>query len=131
MLITIAYDKYLEPLIGINNSTIPFVLISSSGCFFGVFVIINTSDVPGARILDMCTDHRWWTFSCKFFYHDVDLVDLLSINEVYESIGFDMPDHNRCRSHTHLFCRVPMNTRRHTREVWGRAKPSMMIPTEL
>jgi hypothetical protein len=42
-----------------------------------------------------------------------------------------MPDHDRCRSRAHLFHRVLMNTRRRAREVYGRAKPSMMIPTEL
>jgi hypothetical protein len=41
---------------------------------------------------------------------------LLSIDEVYELIGADMPDHNRCRSRAHLFHRVLMNTRRHARE---------------
>jgi hypothetical protein len=61
-----------------------------------VFVITNTSDVPGARISDSCTDHRWWIFSCQFFHHDVESVDLLSIDEAYESIGADMPDHDRC-----------------------------------
>jgi hypothetical protein len=53
----------------------------------------------------------------NFFHHDVESVDLLSIDEAYESIGADMPDHNRCRSHVHLFCRIPLNTRRHAREV--------------
>jgi hypothetical protein len=56
---------------------------------------------------------------------------LLSIDEAYESIRVDMPDHNRCRSRAHLFHRVPMNTRRRAREVYGRAKPSMMIFAEL
>jgi hypothetical protein len=42
-----------------------------------------------------------------------------------------MPDHDRCRSHAHLFHHVPMNTRRHAHEAYGRAKPSMMIPAEL
>jgi hypothetical protein len=37
---------------------------ASSGCFLGVFVVTNTSDVPGARISDPCTDRRWWIFSC-------------------------------------------------------------------
>jgi hypothetical protein len=63
-----------------------------------VFVITNTSDIPGARILDPCTDRRWWIFSCQFFHHDVELVDLLSIDVAYELIGADMPDHNRYRS---------------------------------
>jgi hypothetical protein len=42
---------------------------------------------------------------------------LLSINEAYESIVADMPDYNRCRSRAHLFCRVPINTRRRAHEV--------------
>jgi hypothetical protein len=82
-----------------------------------VFIITNTSDVPGARISDPCTDRRWWIFSYYFFHHDVESVDLLSIDEAYESIGVDMPDHNRCRSRVHLFCCIPLNTRRHAREV--------------
>jgi hypothetical protein len=53
----------------------------------------------------------------NFFHHDVESVDLLSIDEAYESIGADMPDHDRCRSHAHLFRRVPMDTWRHAREV--------------
>jgi hypothetical protein len=61
----------------------------------------------------------------------MESVDLLSIDEAYESIRADMLDHNRCRSRAHLFRRVPMNTRSHAREVYGRAKPSMMIPAEL
>jgi hypothetical protein len=96
-----------------------------------VFVITNTSDVPGARISNPCTDRRWLIFSYYFFYHDVESVDLLSIDEAYESIRADMPDHNRCRSRAHLFRRVSMNTRRCAREVLGRVKPSMMIPAEL
>jgi hypothetical protein len=32
---------------------------TSSGCFFGIVVIINTSDIPGAKILDPCTDRVW------------------------------------------------------------------------
>jgi hypothetical protein len=96
-----------------------------------VFVITNTSDVPGARVSDPCTDRRWLIFSCRFFHHDVDSVDLLSIDETHESIGADLPDHDRCRSCAHLFRCVPMNTRRCAREVYGRAKPSMMIPAEL
>jgi hypothetical protein len=81
-------------------------------CFFGVFIITNTSDVPDAIISNTCTDHRWWIFSCYFFHHDVESVDLLSINEAYESIEADMSDHDRCRSCAHLFRHVPMNTRR-------------------
>jgi hypothetical protein len=81
-----------------------------------VFVITNTSDVPDARISDPCTDRRWWIFSCQFFHHDVESVDLLSIDEAYELIRADMPN-NRCRSRAHLFRRVPMNTRRRAREV--------------
>jgi hypothetical protein len=42
---------------------------------------------------------------------------LLSIDEAYESIGADMPDHDRCRSRAHLFHRVLINTRRSAREV--------------
>jgi hypothetical protein len=61
-----------------------------------VFVITNTSDVPGVIVSDPCTDCRWWIFSYQFFHHDVESVDLLSIDEAYESIGADMPDHNRC-----------------------------------
>jgi hypothetical protein len=82
-----------------------------------VFVITNTSDVPDARISDPCTDRRWWIFSCQFFHHDVESVDLLSIDEAYESIRADMLDHNRCLSRAHLFHRVPMKTRRCAREV--------------
>jgi hypothetical protein len=48
---------------------------------------------------------------------DVESVDLLLIDEAYELIGADMPDHNRCRSRAHLFRRVSMNTRKHAREV--------------
>jgi hypothetical protein len=82
-----------------------------------VFVITNTSDVLGARVSDSCTDHRWWIFSCLLFHHDVELVDLSSIDEVYESIGADMPDYDRYRSRAHLFYRVSMNIRRRAREV--------------
>jgi hypothetical protein len=82
-----------------------------------VFVITNTSGVPGARISDLCTDRRWWIFSCYFFHHNVESVDLLSTDEAYELIGADMPDHNRCQSHAHLFHRISMNTRRHARKV--------------
>jgi hypothetical protein len=82
-----------------------------------VFIITNTLDVPGARVPDPCTDRRWWIFSCYFFHHDVESVDLLPIDGAYELIGVDMPDHNRCRSHAHLFRCVPMNTRRRDREV--------------
>jgi hypothetical protein len=32
----------------------------------------------------------------NFFHHDVELIDLLSIDEAYESIGIDIPDHDRC-----------------------------------
>jgi hypothetical protein len=28
-----------------------------------VLIIINTSDISGARIPDPCTDRRWWIFS--------------------------------------------------------------------
>jgi hypothetical protein len=44
-------------------------------------------------------------------------VDLLLIDEVYELIGADMLDHDRCQFRIHLFRRVPMNTRRRAREV--------------
>jgi hypothetical protein len=86
-------------------------------CFLGVFVITNISDILGARISDSCTDRKWCIFSLSFFSRDVESVDLLSIDEAYESIGTDMPDHNRCRSRAHLFCRVLMNTRRRACEV--------------
>jgi hypothetical protein len=82
-----------------------------------VFIITNTSDALDGRISDSCTDHRWWIFSFQFFHHDVESVDLLSIDEADESIGAYMPDHNRCRSHAHLFRRVLMNTRRCAHEV--------------
>jgi hypothetical protein len=68
---------------------------ASSGCFFGIVVIINTSDIPGAKILDLCTDRGWYIFSCQFFHHNVEPVDPLSTNEAYELIGVDMPDHDR------------------------------------
>jgi hypothetical protein len=32
---------------------------ASSGCFFVIVVIINTSDISGAKILDLCTDRGW------------------------------------------------------------------------
>jgi hypothetical protein len=71
------------------------IAFTSSGCFFGVLVVTNTSYIPGVRIPDPCTDRRWWIFSDKFFHYDVDPVDLLSTDEAYESIGADMPDHDR------------------------------------
>jgi hypothetical protein len=98
-----------------SQSDLAFVLLLR--CFFGVFVITNTSDILGARISDPCTDRRWWIFSCQFFHHGIESVDLFSIDEAYESIGAGMLDHNRCRSRAHLFHRVPMNTRRRSREV--------------
>jgi hypothetical protein len=49
----------------------------------------------------------------------VESVDPLSIDEAYESIRVDMPDHDRRRSPTHLFPLVPMNTRRRARGVRG------------
>jgi hypothetical protein len=61
----------------------------------------------------------------------VEPVDPLSTDEAYESIGVDMPDHDRRRSHAHFLPRVPMNTRRHAHGVRGRAKPSMIIYVEL
>jgi hypothetical protein len=61
----------------------------------------------------------------------VEPVDPLSTDEAYESIGVDMPDHERRRSHAHLLPHVPMNTRRRARGVRGRAKPSMIISAEL
>jgi hypothetical protein len=61
----------------------------------------------------------------------VELVDLLSTDEVYESIGVDMPDHDRRQSHAHLLSRIPMNTRRRAHRVRGRAKPSMIISAKL
>jgi hypothetical protein len=42
----------------------------------------------------------------------VEPVNPLSTDEAYESIGVDMPDHDRRQSRTHLLPRVPMNTRR-------------------
>jgi hypothetical protein len=53
----------------------------------------------------------------------VELVDPLSIDEAYESIGVDMPNHVRRPSHAHLHPYVPMNTRRHACGVRGRVKP--------
>jgi hypothetical protein len=35
------------------------LVFASSGGFFGIVIIINTSDIPGARILDLCADRRW------------------------------------------------------------------------
>jgi hypothetical protein len=61
----------------------------------------------------------------------VEPVDPLSINEAYESIGANMPDHDRLSSRAHLLSRVPMNTRRCAHGVRGRAKPSMIISAEL
>jgi hypothetical protein len=61
----------------------------------------------------------------------VEPIDPLSINEVYESIGADMSDHDRRPSCVHLLSHVLMNIRRHARGVRGRAKPSMMISAEL
>jgi hypothetical protein len=54
------YEKYLEPPIGINEESIGSSLRPAfSGCFLGVFVITNTSDVLGAGISDPCADRRW------------------------------------------------------------------------
>jgi hypothetical protein len=61
----------------------------------------------------------------------VEPIDLLSTDEAYESIGADMPDHDRLRSRVHLLYHVPMSTRKHVHGVRGRAKPSMMISVEL
>jgi hypothetical protein len=61
----------------------------------------------------------------------VEPVNPLSIDEAYESIGVDMLDHDRRRTHAHLLHRVPMNTRRRAHGVRGRAKPLMIISTEL
>jgi hypothetical protein len=61
----------------------------------------------------------------------MELVDLLSTDEAYESIEVDMSDHDRWPSHAYLLPRIPMNTRRHAREFRGWAKPSMMISAEL
>jgi hypothetical protein len=61
----------------------------------------------------------------------VESVDLLSTDEAYETIGVDMPDHDRQRSRAHLLPRVPMNTRRCAHGVRGRVKPSMIIFAEL
>jgi hypothetical protein len=43
----------------------------------------------------------------------VQSVDPLSIDETYESIGADMPDHDKRSSRAHLLPRVSMNTSRH------------------
>jgi hypothetical protein len=61
----------------------------------------------------------------------VEPVNLLSTDEAYETIGVDMPDHDRQRSRAHLLPRIPMNTRRCAHEVRGRVKPSMIIFAEL
>jgi hypothetical protein len=61
----------------------------------------------------------------------VELVDPLSTDEAYESIGVNMPDHDRRRSRAHLLPRVSMNTRSRAHGVRGRAKPSMIISVEL
>jgi hypothetical protein len=53
----------------------------------------------------------------------MESIDPLSTDEAYESVEVDMPDHDRRRSRAHLLPHVPMNTRRHTRGVRGRAKP--------
>jgi hypothetical protein len=61
----------------------------------------------------------------------VELVDSLSSDEAFESIGADMPDHDRWPSRAHLLPRVLMNSRRHARGFRRRTKPSMMISAEL
>jgi hypothetical protein len=61
----------------------------------------------------------------------VESVDPLSTDEAYESIGADMPDHDRRPSCAYLLSCVPMNTRRRAHRVSGRAKPPMMISVEL
>jgi hypothetical protein len=61
----------------------------------------------------------------------VESVDPLSTDESYESIGVNMLDHDRRRSRAHLLHHVPMNSRRRTRGVRGRAKTSMIISAEL
>jgi hypothetical protein len=61
----------------------------------------------------------------------VELVDPLSTDEAFESIGADMPDPNRWRSCAHLLPRVLMNTRRRAHGIRGRTKPWMMISAEL
>jgi hypothetical protein len=60
----------------------------------------------------------------------MESVDLLSIDEAYESIRVDMSDHDRW-SCAHLLPHISMNTKRRAHGVRGRAKPSMMISTEL
>jgi hypothetical protein len=61
----------------------------------------------------------------------VELVDLLSSDEAFESIGADMPNHDRRPSRAHLLPHVLMNSRRCARGFRGRAKPSRMISAEL
>jgi hypothetical protein len=58
-------------------------------------------------------------------------VDPLSIDEAFESIEADMPDHDRWPSHAHLLPCVPVNTRRRARGVRVLAKPSMTISATL
>jgi hypothetical protein len=62
-----------------------------SGCFFRIVIIINTSDIPGAKILNPCTDRGWYIFSYQFFLHNMEPVHPLSADEAYESIRVDMP----------------------------------------
>jgi hypothetical protein len=59
------------------------------------------------------------------------MVDPLSTDETFESIGADMPDHDRRLSRAYLLPRVPMNTRGHACGFRGRAKSSMTISAEL
>jgi hypothetical protein len=58
-------------------------------------------------------------------------VDPLSTDEAYESIGPDMPNHDRRPSRAHLLPHILMNTRRYAHGFRGRAKPSMTIFVEL
>jgi hypothetical protein len=60
-----------------------------------VLVITNTSDLPGVRIPDSCTDRGCYIFSCQFCHNDVEPVDPLSTDEANKSIGVDMLDHDR------------------------------------
>jgi hypothetical protein len=61
----------------------------------------------------------------------MELVDPLSTDEAYESIGADMLDHDRRPFRANLLPHVLMNTRRCAQGFRGRAKPSMMMFAEL
>jgi hypothetical protein len=42
------------------------------------------------------------SYLALFVHHDVEPVDLLSTDEASESIGIDMPDHDRRTSHAYF-----------------------------